>query len=337
VAAAYPTEKIMIVCGTELWPPSGQGRDQAIGLCVDLGFEGLAIGGWCTRADAIELVAAAAASGLAVPVAAAPLLERPLAPGKRLPYLASFDDPEERRAAAALIATTLSAAAPLGVRTFTLSLGDIQLGVAPDSLARSFRRGEMEEDEPGGEALVAAMAERRARSPAVLDACRAALDLVIPIAERTGTTLALELPAGPWGLPSPREVSALLDEYRQAPIGIVWDQARMSVLARLGAAPSSERAGQLAPRTGIWRANEAVGIEVGYLPGQGEPPSEAAAIRPQDDSTPVVVTGRRDSTTDEIRRALQEIRARAIALSRARAATLATEEKGLEPRASGLR
>src|SRR3954471_16602346 len=161
----------MILCGTELWPPSGQGRDQAIGLCVDLGFEGLAIGSWCTRADAIEIVTAAAASGLAVPVAAAPLLERPLAPGKRLPYLASFDDPEERRAAAALIATTLSAAAPLGVSTFTLSLGDIQLGVPPDRFVRAFRRAEMEEDEPGGEALVAALAERRARSPGILDAC----------------------------------------------------------------------------------------------------------------------------------------------------------------------
>lgn len=330
----------MILGGTELWPPAGEGRDRAIGLCADLGFQGLAIGGWCTRADAIELVTAAAASGLAVPVAAAPLLERPLPPDKRLPYLASLDDPEERRAAAALIATTLSAAGPLGVRTFTLSLGDVRLGIAPERLARWFRRGEMDEDEPGGEALVAALAERRARSPGLLDACRAALDLVIPAAERTGTILAIELPAGPWGLPSPREVSALLDEYRQAPIGIVWDQARMSVLARLGAAPSSERAGQLGSCTRLWRANEAVGIEVGYLPGQGEPASEAAAIRPVDDTTPIVVSGRRDSTTDEIRRALDETRGRvrALATARATAAALATAaEKGLEPRASGPR
>jgi sugar phosphate isomerase/epimerase len=313
----------VILCGTELWPPSGEGRDHAIGLSVDLGFEGLAIGGWYTRADAIELVAAASASGLNVPVAAAPLLERPLPPGKRLPYLASADDPEERRAAAALIATTLSAAAPLGVRTFTVSLGDVGLGVAPDRLARWFRRSEMEEDEPGGEALAAALAERRARSPGLLDACRAALDLVIPAAERTGTTLAIELAAGPWGLPTPREASALLEEYRQAPIGIVWDQARMSVLARLGAAPSSERADQLATSTRLWRANEAVGIEVGYLPGQGEPANDAAAIRPHDDSTPIVITGRRDSTSDEIRRAVETTRARVRALAAANAAALA--------------
>lgn len=313
----------MILCGTELRAPSKDGRDQVIGLAVDLGFTGLAIGGWCTRNDAIELVAAAASSGLAVPVAAAPLLERPLAPDKRLPYLASLDDPEERRAAAALIATTLSAAAPLGVRTFTLSLGDVALGVAPDRLTRWFRRGEMDADDRGGEALQAALAERRGRSPGLLDACRSALDLVIPAAERAGTTLAIELPAGPWGLPSPREVSMLLDEYRQAPIGIVWDQARMSVLARLGAAPSPERAAQLATCARLWRANEAVGIELGYLPGQGEPANEGAAIQPQDDSTPIVVTGRRDSTIDEIRRALDYTRARATDLSRARAAAQA--------------
>ena len=293
----------MILLGTELRPPGERGRDQVVGLAADAGFDGLAIGAWYRREEALHLVTLAAASRLAVAVAGAPLLERPLGPGKRLPFLGSLEDPEERRAAAELIATTIAAASPLGIGTFTISLGDVGLAVAPERLARSFRRGEMDEDEPGGEALAAALDERRARSAGITDGCRAGLDLVIPAAERTGVTLAIELPAGPWGAPSPREAALLLDEYREAPLGVVWDQARMSVLRRLGAAPSPERAARLRAGTRLWRASEAVGVEIGFLPGQGEPPDETAAIPASERRVPVVVTGRPDSTLDELRRA----------------------------------
>jgi len=190
------------------------------------------------------------------------------------------------------------------MRTFTISLGDVGLAVAPERLARSFRRREMDEDEPGGEALAAALAERRARSPGITDGCRAGLDLVIPAAERAGVTLAIELPAGPWGAPSPREAALLLDEYREAPLGVVWEQARMSVLARLGAAPNPERAERLRAGTRLWRANEAVGVDTAFLPGQGEAADDAAALPRSEREVPVVVIGRRDSTLDEVRRAL---------------------------------
>ena len=294
----------MILLGTELRPPGDRGRDQVVGLASDAGFDGLAMGGWYRREEAIHLITLAAASRLAVPVAAAPLLERPLGPGKHLPFLASLEDPEERRAAADLVATAIAAVSPLGIRTFTISLADVGLGVAPERLARGFRRHEMDGDEPGGEALAAALEERRARSPGITDGCRAGLDLVIPAAERAGVTLAIELPAGPWGAPSPREAALLLDEYREAPLGVVWDQARMSVLGRLRAAPSPERAERLRAGTRLWRASEAVGIEIGYLPGQGETADEAAAIPRLEREVPVVVTGRRDSTLDEVRHAL---------------------------------
>lgn len=308
----------MILLGTELRPPGDRGRDQVVGLAADAGFDGLAIGGWYRREEVIHLVTLAAASRLTVPVAGAPLLERPLGPGKRLPFLGSLEDPEERRAAAELVATAIAAVSPLGIRTFTISLGDVGLGVAPERLARGFRRREMDEDEPGGEALAAALEERRARSPGITDGCRAGLDLIIPAAERAGVTLAIELPAGPWGAPSPREAVLLLDEYREAPLGVVWDQARMSVLGRLGAAPSPERAERLRAGTRLWRASEAVGIEIGFLPGQGETADEAAALPRIEREVPVVVTGRRDSTLDEVRHALALTRPLAKATSAAK-------------------
>jgi len=308
----------VILLGTELRPPGDRGRDQVVGLAADAGFDGLAIGGWYRREEVIHLVTLAAASRLTVPVAGAPLLERPLGPGKRLPFLGSLEDPEERRAAAELVATAIAAVSPLGIRTFTISLGDVGLGVAPERLARGFRRREMDEDEPGGEALAAALEERRARSPGITDGCRAGLDLIIPAAERAGVTLAIELPAGPWGAPSPREAVLLLDEYREAPLGVVWDQARMSVLGRLGAAPSPERAERLRAGTRLWRASEAVGIEIGFLAGQGETADEAAALPRIEREVPVVVTGRRDSTLDEVRHALALTRPLAKATSGAK-------------------
>ena len=293
----------MILCGSEIRFWGGRGRDELVRLAGDAGFDGLALGPWCSRGDALGLVAEAAKSGLAVPVAAAPWLDRPLAPGKRLPYLGSVEDPEERRAAALLFAESVEAAVPLGVRTFTVAFGDVVLSTTPAQMGWWFRRRELDEGEARDEALAAVLAERRARSEAILDACRASLDLIVAAAERFGAVIAVELPAGPWGAPSPREASQLLEEYRQAPLGIVWDAARMQVLRRLGAAPSAERAKSLAAAARVWRANEAVGIDVGFLPGQGDVVEDSLARLTCPDSAALVVSGRADSTLEEVRRA----------------------------------
>jgi sugar phosphate isomerase/epimerase len=294
----------VILLGSEIRFWGGRGRDELIRLAGDAGFEGVALGPWCTRGDALALVAEAAKSGMTVPVAAAPLLERPLAPDKRLPYLGSVDDPEERRAAARLFADTVEAAVPLGVRTFTVAFGDVVLATSPAHMGWWFRRRELDEGEPREEALGRLLAERRARSEAIVDACRSSLDLIVAAAEQFGAVIALELPAGPWGAPSPREASQLLDEYRQAPLGIVWDAARMQVLRRLGAAPSEDRAKTLAAAARVWRANEAVGIEVGFLPGQGDvAPDDPLARLTCPEAAALVITGRADSTLGEVRRA----------------------------------
>jgi len=296
----------VILLGTEQRPggdPSPAALARAAG---DAGFEGLALGPWSTRAQMLELVAAGASAGLAVPVAAAPLLEAfPLPPGKRLPFLASESDPEERLAAVELFGASLKAAGPLGVSVFTVNLGDVVLGISPGEVARRFKRRELDEDEPGARALAAALAERRARSPQILDACRFALDRMVALAERANVAIALEVSGGPWGTPTPREAATLLDEYREAPLGVVWDDARLQVLWTLGVPPLRERAEALAAAARLRRANEAVGLDVGFLPGQGDPDAAvtAALPPPSDAELPVVVSGRFDSTLDELRRA----------------------------------
>ncbi|HEY4186039.1 MAG TPA: TIM barrel protein [Polyangia bacterium] len=291
----------MILLGSEL--RGGGDPAPLVRLAGEAGFVGIALAPWCSRSRAVDLATAAAAAGLAVPVAAAPLLDTvPLPPGKRLPFLASVDDPEERRAAVDLFDKALAAAVPLGVGLFTVSFGDIPLGVAPTEVRRRFQRREMDEDEPGATLLAAAFSERRARSPGILDACRFSLDLLVPLAERAGVVVAIEVSGGPWGAPTPREVAVLLEEYREAPLGVVWDDARLHVLWNLGAAPQKERALQLAAATRLRRANEAVGLDVGFLPGQGDSGHASVGISPPS-SAPIVVSGRPDSTLDELRRA----------------------------------
>ena len=296
----------MMLLGTAQRPEDDRSLAALVRAAGDAGFQGLALGPWGTRAQAAELVAAAAAAGLAGPAAAPPLLEAfPLPPGKRLPFFAAEDDPEERLAAVDLFAASLDAAVPLGVNLYTLHLGDVALGVRPGDIARRFRRRELDEDEPGGRALAAAFAERRARSVRILDACRFSLDRVAARAERANVTVVLEGSGGPGGAPTPREAATLLEEYRDAPLGVVWDDARMQVLWMLGAAPVRERAQALAAATRLRRANEAVGIDVGFLPGQGDadPDVTAALPPPAAPALPVVVSGRADSTLDELRRA----------------------------------
>ena len=142
--------------------------------------------------------------GLTVPVMVGLLAEGRLGDGRRLPFLASLDDTDERRAAVALFSSTLDLAVPLGVRHFTVFLGAVPLGADRQAVAHRFARRELlDEDEPGARLWAAARGERRALSPAVMDACRYALDRIVPAAERRDATLALEV-AGTPGRRPPR-------------------------------------------------------------------------------------------------------------------------------------
>jgi sugar phosphate isomerase/epimerase len=269
---------------------------------ADAGFDGVAIGDDCARADLAPLCSASRAAGLSVSVIAGALPEGPLGPGRRLPYLASLDDSDERRAAVALFESTLGFAVSLGIRLLAVHLGDLPLRTRAEEVAYRFARRELGEDEPGERLWAAAIGERMALSGAVLDASRHALDRIVPRAERSGVELALEVAGGPWSGPSPREALLLADEYRDGPVGLIWDEARMQVLTTLGLAPGEERRATLAAASTLWRANDAVGIETGYLPGLGDPPArDGRSAEPgRPGGIPVVVAGRRDCTPWEL-------------------------------------
>jgi sugar phosphate isomerase/epimerase len=295
----------VILCGSELRRVLDVGAPPIVRLAADAGFDGIAFGATCLRDHVAPLVAAAASVGLVIPVGASPLGDGPLGAGRRLPHLAALEDADERRAAIALFKATLEATAPLGVQIFVVNLGDVPLRTSIDQVARRFARRELDEDEPGARLWADAQGERRALSGLVFDACRDALDRILPIAERRGVVLALELAGVPWGAPSPREAWTLVDEYRTGPIGVVWDEARMQVLGTLGLGPSAERRAALAAVAKVWRIGEAVGSQAGYLPGLGDPDDVTTEASRSDRPAgiPVVVTGRIDSTPEEVARA----------------------------------
>jgi hypothetical protein len=165
----------------------------------------------------------------------------------------------------------------------------------------------MDEDEPGGRLLEAALGERRSRTDELSDACRWALEPLARAAERTGLMLALPVAATPWQAPSPREASHLAEAFAGAPVGLVWDPGRLSVLSALGLAISDERLRALAGTAVLALENDAVGIHVGFLPGLGERDARIQAVTAPV-SVPRVVTGLADATDAEVAAAVRWLR-----------------------------
>lgn len=293
----------------QTWSSGAPDIRALVALAADAEFDGIALGGHAALGDLPPLVTVATAARLTVPVVAAPLGEGRLVRGRRLPVLATLDDDDERRAALALFRRVVEAAVPLGIRLFTLNLGAaaaeaaLAPGLSAAAVARHFARRELEDDQAGVAPWERLLGRRRDWSGRAYDACRYALDRVAPLAEHHGVTVALEVGAGPWGLPTPREAGDLLVAYREAPLRFVWDDARMQALHALGLAPSSARLEALAAATVIRRAHQAVGIETGYLPGLGDPAPEAPALPATAEPEITIVMGRTDSSTDEAARA----------------------------------
>jgi hypothetical protein len=297
----------MILLCSELGPAGGSDAAGLARLAADAGYQGIAISPGRLWGELGSIAAAAASARLSVPVLAAPLGESPPGRDRRLPFLATAD-PEERLAAAALVAGTLARAEAVGATHALLELGTVELGVAGETVVRAFARRELGENDPAAAFWVAALRERRGRSPAILDACRRGLDRVLGPADRAGITLVVAPGLDPWTPPSPREAELLLAEYRGAPLGLVWDDAAPDVMAALGVAPPAARLAALAEGSCLRLAREAVGIEPTYLPGQGDP-SGGASAPPLPALRHVMVGGRRGSSAREIGRARELVAA----------------------------
>jgi len=296
----------VIFLGSEVRPPRAGGDDALLRLAAETGADGVHLAGGCDLGLYPALAGAALRLGLGVATLALPLPERPLGPGRRLPRLAAHHR-DEREAAIALVRRGIEAASAVSARFAVLDFGEVTLTARAGDLARAFARGEMEEGDPGARLLAAATAERRARSDELGDACRWALERLVRAAEKSGLTLALPVAATPWQVPSPREARALADAFAGAPLGLVWDPGRLSVLAALGLAIADERLGALAEAAALAIENDAVGIQAGYLPGLGERDPRVAALTARA-AVPRIVSGAPDATDAEV--------AAAVALAR---------------------
>jgi hypothetical protein len=296
----------MLMLASDLRPPRGGADEALMRLAAETGAEGVHLAGGVDLELHMPLTATALRLGLGVPSLAVPLAERRLAPGRRLPRLAAHHR-DEREAAIALTRRGLEAGAAVAARIAVIDFGEAALTIRPGELARPFARAEMEEDDPGGRLLARAVAERRARAEELGDACRWSLERLVRAAERAGLTLALPVAATPWQVPSPREAQQLLDAFAGAPLGLVWDPGRLSVLATLGLAISDERLRALADAAVLAIENDAVGIDAGYLPGLGERDERVAALTAPA-SVPRIITGGPNATDAEIAAAVASIR-----------------------------
>jgi hypothetical protein len=293
----------MVVLATEIRPPQADGGERLTRLAAETGAAGIHLGAACD----LELLAggplvrSALRLGLEVPSLALPMTERRLATGKRLPRLAA-PERDERGAAIALAERGLSLGSSFGARMALLDFGGVSLAATLGEVAQAFARRALAADEPGGLRLADARAERRARGPEVLDACRWSLERLVGAAERAGMRLSLQLGVTPWQAPSPREASDLQETFGAA-LGIVWDPARLAVLAALDLAIADDRCKALAAAGSVLLDNDAVGLVPGYLPGLGERDARFAMFSPPDTALRIIA-GAADATDSEVAAAL---------------------------------
>jgi hypothetical protein len=295
----------MVLLASEIRPPQADGGERLTRLAAEVGAAGVHLGAGCDLEVVLggPLVGSALRLGLEAPTLALPLPERALAPGKRLPRLSALES-DERGAAIALVERGLSLGVSFGARVALLDFGSVPLAASAAALARAFARREVESDEPGGLLLASALAERRARGPEVLDACRWALERLLRSAERASIGLAIVLGVTPWQAPSPREVGVLAETFSGSAFGPVWDPARLSVLAALGLPLADERCKALAAAAAIAIESDAVGLDAGYLPGLGERDSRLGTIVAPA-GVPRIVTGGGDATDAEVAAAVE--------------------------------
>jgi len=293
----------MAFLATDLRPPRADGGEQITRLAAETGAAGIHLGGGCDLEilTGAPLVGTALRLGLEIPTVALPLAERILPAGRRLPRLAALAR-DEREAAIALAAHGIAAAGSFGAQIAVVDFGPVALTADAAAFALAFARRAVASDDPGGELLAAALAERRALAPEILDACQWAFERLLRVADRAGLRLAVQVGVTPWQSLSPREAGSLRETFGAA-LGVAWDPGRLSLLATLELPIGDDRLKSLAAAAAVVMENDAVGVEVGYLPGLGERAERLAAFSPPA-SALRVVTGHPGSTDAEVATAL---------------------------------
>jgi hypothetical protein len=265
------------------------------------------VDGGCLLEQVLPLAIETRSAQLSLQAIHGPLPEEHLPPGRRLPFLAAADDREERLAAQKLLRRAIEGTRDLGVGLWGLDFGQVPLEADETEIRTWFARRELDDGEPGHARLVRAVAQRRRRGPALLDACRSSLDAAIKLAERHQLTLALRLAGTPWEVPSPREAATLLAEYAGAPIGVVHSPARLALLGALGLGVSAPLRQLLREAARLVEAADAVGLEYPLLAGLGE--ADLADLRPTATTVPVVLSGPPDAPVEEVRAARSALEA----------------------------
>ena len=260
----------MAFLATDLRPPRADGGERITRLAAETGSAGIHLAGGCDLEilAGAPLVSAALRLGLEIPTISLPLAERVLPAGRRLPRLGA-PARDEREAAIALAARGLAAAGSFGARAAVVDFGPVALSADPAAFTLAFARRAVGPDDPGGELLAMALAERRARAPEILDACQWALERLLRAADRAGVRLAIQVGVTPWQSPSPREVGILRETFG-APLGVAWDPGRLSLLRALDLPVADDRLRALGRAAVVIVDNDAVGLSCGYLPGLGE-------------------------------------------------------------------
>jgi hypothetical protein len=290
---------LLVTC--RLRPPATLGPDRIVRLASEAGFGAIAADEGVTREQLQALASAALLSGLTISVAACPLPESGLAKDKRMPYLAAFDDPEERRAAVKAALATMAWGQQLAIPFFTLALGPVPLRSGQGDWRLGYARRETDPDERGGKALRRALDERKARGQAIYDACRAGLEPLLAEAERRGSKLVVPLATNPWQLPTPREAHQLLQEFAGGPLSLVYSPAGRAVLEDLGLAGPPERWSDLAAATGLVALSDRIGLETNITLGVGDLEVALPPEIPADAGW--LITGPIDATFKEVLRA----------------------------------
>ncbi|HEY0714265.1 MAG TPA: hypothetical protein VGF45_16405, partial [Polyangia bacterium] len=230
-----------LAVSTRFRPPVDLGPDRIVRLASEAGFEGIAAGRDMTL-ELLKLVSVEALrAGMQVTLSMCPLPAGELGKGKRLPWLAAHDDPDERRAAVKAGIETLAFGQQLGITSFVVDLGAVSLKTPKTRFQLGYARREMASDEVGGRFRRQALDERNARAQAIMDACRLGLEPLLADAERRGASLALPVAANPWQVPTPREAQLLLHDLAGGPLSLLYSPARRSVLEDLGLAGPPER------------------------------------------------------------------------------------------------